>query len=69
MPARLNKSTVDARRPADSFGDCSLSQKGANMNDQAKQELLGLNLQLLQAIVTDDWKTYKDMCDPTLTAF
>lgn len=39
------------------------------MNDQAKQELLGLNLQLLQAIVTGDWKTYKDMCDPTLTAF
>ncbi len=39
------------------------------MNDDIKQELLGLNLQLLQAIVTADWTTYEQLCDPTLTAF
>jgi calcium/calmodulin-dependent protein kinase (CaM kinase) II len=39
------------------------------MNEQLQQELLDLNLQLLQAIVTADWKTYEELCDPTLTAF
>jgi ketosteroid isomerase-like protein len=37
--------------------------------DAVKQELLALNLRLLQAIVTADWKTYAELCDATLTAF
>jgi ketosteroid isomerase-like protein len=39
------------------------------MDAAVKQELLALNLRLLQAIVTSDWKTYVELCDPTLTAF
>ena len=37
--------------------------------DTLKRDLLALNLRLLQAIVTADWKTYEELCDPTLTAF
>lgn len=32
-------------------------------------ELLSLNQRLLDSIVTADWKTYSELCDPTLSAF
>ena len=33
------------------------------------QELLRLNRQLLDSIVSGDWETYASLCDPTLSAF
>jgi calcium/calmodulin-dependent protein kinase (CaM kinase) II len=33
------------------------------------RELLALNQRLLDSIARGDWETYKDLCDPTLTAF
>ncbi len=38
------------------------------MADAAK-ELLALNQQLLEAIAKADWKTYEELCDPSLTCF
>lgn len=38
------------------------------MSDAA-EELLRLNARLLESIATGDWDTYRDLCDPTLTAF
>lgn len=38
------------------------------MND-AGDELLELNQQLLESIAAGDWQTYQALCDPTLTAF
>jgi calcium/calmodulin-dependent protein kinase (CaM kinase) II len=35
----------------------------------AETELIDLSRRLLDAIDTQDWKTYADLCDPTLTAF
>lgn len=35
----------------------------------AESELLALNQRLLDAIVTGDWVTYAELCDPSLTAF
>jgi len=32
-------------------------------------ELLKLNQRLLDAIMTSDWATYAELCDPTVTAF
>src|SRR6516165_5171742 len=32
-------------------------------------ELLKLNDRLLRSIAAADWETYKELCDPTLTAF
>lgn len=33
------------------------------------QEILDRNARLLQSIQDGDWKTYAELCDPTLTAF
>lgn len=39
------------------------------MSDPAVAEILELNQKLLEAIATADWKTYTELCDPTLTCF
>jgi len=33
------------------------------------EELLQLNQRLLECIMSADWTTYQELCDPTLTAF
>lgn len=35
----------------------------------AVQELLAVSRRLLEAIDKQDWAEYKDLCDPTITAF
>jgi ketosteroid isomerase-like protein len=40
-----------------------------SMADNAAQELLKLNQQLLDAIVRADWAKYQELCDPSLTCF
>ncbi len=37
--------------------------------DPQIRELLKLNQRLLDSISQGDWKTYQDLCDPSLTAF
>lgn len=39
------------------------------MAEPLTDELLHLNARLLQSIAEADWKTYEELCDPTLTAF
>ncbi|MGE0607266.1 MAG: DUF4440 domain-containing protein [Pirellulales bacterium] len=39
------------------------------MSDATRQELIQLNQKLLDSIVSGDWKTYADLCDPTLSCF
>src|SRR5262245_26798697 len=39
------------------------------MTDAITQELLQLNQRLLDSIARADWKTYEELCDPSLTAF
>jgi calcium/calmodulin-dependent protein kinase (CaM kinase) II len=39
------------------------------MNDATTQELLELNAKLLESIAAGDWKTYRELCDDSLTAF
>jgi calcium/calmodulin-dependent protein kinase (CaM kinase) II len=39
------------------------------MADALTQELLQLNQRLLDSIAGADWKTYEELCDPSLTAF
>ena len=39
------------------------------MADTISQELLRLNQKLLDSIAQTDWKTYQELCDPTLTCF
>jgi calcium/calmodulin-dependent protein kinase (CaM kinase) II len=39
------------------------------MPDALTQELLLLNQRLLDSIAGADWKTYEELCDPSLTAF
>jgi calcium/calmodulin-dependent protein kinase (CaM kinase) II len=38
------------------------------MADAVTQELLQLNQRLLDSIARADWKTYEELCDPSLTA-
>jgi ketosteroid isomerase-like protein len=35
----------------------------------AEQELLDLTRRLLESIATADWKTYAELCDPTISCF
>ncbi|HTN75411.1 MAG TPA: DUF4440 domain-containing protein [Pirellulaceae bacterium] len=37
--------------------------------DDTVQELLDLNQQLLEAIVSGNWEVYAALCDPTITCF
>jgi calcium/calmodulin-dependent protein kinase (CaM kinase) II len=37
------------------------------MPDAIRQEILAANQKLLDAIVCGDWKTYADLCDPSIT--
>ncbi len=39
------------------------------MSDETTRELLKLSQQLLDSIDQQDWETYTQLCDPTLTAF
>ncbi len=39
------------------------------MVDTSVSELLKLNQQLLDAIVSADWPKYQDLCDPSITCF
>ena len=39
------------------------------MSDATTEELLRLTQALLESIARRDWKTYQDLCDPSLTAF
>jgi calcium/calmodulin-dependent protein kinase (CaM kinase) II len=39
------------------------------MADPAIKEVLELNESLLKSIATGDWKTYAELCDPSITAF
>ena len=38
-------------------------------SDKATAELLALNQRLLESILAADWKTYEELCDPSLSAF
>lgn len=37
------------------------------MPDAVRQEILAANQKLLDAIVGGDWKTYAELCDPSIT--
>lgn len=39
------------------------------MTDATTKTLLALNQQLLDSIAAADWKTYEELCDPSLSAF
>ncbi len=39
------------------------------MAETVTQELLRLNQKMLDSIAKADWKTYQELCDPTLTCF
>ena len=39
------------------------------MIEPAAKELIQLNQKLLDSIAVADWKTYQELCDPSLTCF
>lgn len=39
------------------------------MSNPDENEILRLTGRLLDAIATSDWKTYEELCDPSITAF
>src|SRR5687767_3583602 len=39
------------------------------MADSVTDQILQVNQRLLDCIAAGDWKTYQDLCDPSLTAF
>ena len=39
------------------------------MSDAVKSELVALNQKLLASIVSGDWKTYAELCDPSISCF
>jgi ketosteroid isomerase-like protein len=39
------------------------------MSDTTTDELLAINRRLLECIAAGDWKTYEELCDPSLTCF
>lgn len=39
------------------------------MAETVREELIGLTQRLLDSIVEGDWETYRELCDPSLTAF
>jgi calcium/calmodulin-dependent protein kinase (CaM kinase) II len=39
------------------------------MRNEQADELIALTQHLLDAIAAGDWKTYVDLCDPTITCF
>lgn len=38
-------------------------------HEAVERELLDLNGRLLESIQASDWQTYRELCDPSLTAF
>jgi hypothetical protein len=46
----------------------SQTARGASLGG-VEAELLALNQRLLDSIAAADWKTYDELCDPTLSAF
>ncbi|HVW39148.1 MAG TPA: DUF4440 domain-containing protein, partial [Pirellulales bacterium] len=38
-------------------------------NEAATREIIAVNQRLLESILTGDWKTYEELCDPSLSAF
>jgi hypothetical protein len=41
----------------------------ANDDQATVKHVLDLNMRLLASIADGDWKTYAELCDPTITAF
>jgi len=39
------------------------------MSDATIKEVIDTNLKLLNSIAKGDWKTYEELCDPTLSCF
>ena len=38
-------------------------------SEAATREILAVNQRLLESILAGDWKTYEELCDPSLSAF
>jgi len=38
-------------------------------NEAATREIIAVNQRLLESILAGDWKTYEELCDPSLSAF
>jgi dihydrofolate reductase len=44
-------------------------RSGAPMSQSVERELLELTERLLKTIISGDWESYKQLCDPAITAF